>query len=123
MAPGLRRDDPPEFSVRSSIVTADVLVVRVEGQADLYNAPALRDELVRAVDTGASTVIVDLGGATFIDSMTLGVLLGAAKRLRPTGGQIRIVVDDAHIRRVFELTLLDQVFLLFDDLDAALATF
>jgi anti-sigma B factor antagonist len=122
MSPGLRHDDTPEFSVQSTTVTMDVVVVRVEGQADLYSAPALRDELIRAVDSGASTVVVDLGGVTFIDSMTLGVLLGAAKRLRPSGSQMRVVVDDPHIRRVFELTLLDQVFLLFKELDAALAT-
>ena len=42
--------------------------------------------------------------------MTLGVLLGAVKRLRPAGGGVSVVCTDPHIRRIFEITLLDRVF-------------
>ena len=47
--------------------------------------------------------------------MTLGVLLGAVKRLRPVGGGVSVVCIDPHIRRVFEITLLDRVFTLHAD--------
>jgi anti-sigma B factor antagonist len=49
------------------------------------------------------------------------VLLGAVKRVRPAGGSLSVVCGDAHIRRVFEITLLDRVFALHPDRDAALA--
>ena len=45
--------------------------------------------------------------------MTLGVLLGGVKRLRPQGGQLRVVVSQPGLRRIFEVTLLDRVFMLF----------
>jgi anti-sigma B factor antagonist len=45
--------------------------------------------------------------------MTLGVLLGGVKRLRPQGGQLRVVVGQPGLRRIFEVTLLDRVFTLF----------
>ena len=68
----------------------------------------------------AETLIVDLTGVTFIDSMMLGVLLSATRRARPNGTELRIVVDDPHVRRIFELTLLDHVMKLYPSVEIAL---
>ena len=51
---------------------------------------------------------------TLVDSTSLGVLLGAMKRLREHDGQIRLVVPRSEIRRVFEITMLDWIFPLFE---------
>ena len=117
---------PPDSSselhrlhVDSRVVGNDVTVVRLRGEADLHTAPMLRDALDDAIETGAGTVIVDLTGVTFIDSMMLGVLLSATKRTRPLGTELRIVVDDPHVRRIFELTLLDRVLKLYPSLERA----
>ncbi|HEX5584208.1 STAS domain-containing protein [Gaiella sp.] len=109
-------DDPSttrEQAVESIRRSTDVAVIVVHGQADLHTAPELREELHRVIDDGAFHVIVDLTDASFVDSMTLGVLLGGVKRLRPQGGQLRVVVDKPGLRRIFEVTLLDRVFTLF----------
>lgn len=90
----------------------DVAVLVLHGQADLHTAPELRSELHGLIDDGAFYVVVDLSDVSFVDSMTLGVLLGGIKRLRPQGGQMRIVVDRPGLRRIFEVTLLDRVFTL-----------
>ena len=109
-----------DFEVET-IDTGDPVVIAVHGQADLHTAPELRNAINAALDRGATGLVVDLSEATFIDSMTLGVLLGAVKRLRPAGGKVGIVCVDPHIRRIFEITLLDRVFSLHTDLDAARA--
>ena len=98
-----------------------VEVVRVRGEADLHTAPTLRNALNEAVERAPKAIVVDLTGVTFIDSMMLGVLLSASRRARPEGIELRIIVDDPHIRRIFELTLLDQVMQLYPSLDVALA--
>ena len=67
-------------------VSDRVTVIEVHGQADLHTASELRGAIGDAIDRGAVYLVVDLSEATFIDSMTLGVLLGAVKRLRPAGG-------------------------------------
>ena len=53
--------------------------------------------------------------------MMLGVLLSATRRAGPNGTELRIVVDDPHVRRIFELTLLDRVMKLYPSVEAALA--
>lgn len=97
------------------------VIVRLRGEADLHTAPVLRDVLADANETEPGVIVVDMTGVTFVDSMMLGVLLGATRETRPRGSDLRIVVDDPHVRRIFEMTLLDRVLRLYDDLDAALA--
>lgn len=109
-----------DFTVETARLADDTALIVLTGQVDLHTAPELRDELVGAIEDGALNVVVDLTGATFIDSMTLGVLLGAVKRLRPRGGRLRIVCADPNIRKIFEITLLDRVFSLYGTREAAL---
>ncbi|MEO5633713.1 STAS domain-containing protein [Gaiella sp.] len=86
-----------------------VIVITVRGEADLNEAPILRDALSDAIASRAQAIVVDMSGVTFIDSMMLGVLLGASRAAGPQGIDLRIVVTDPHVRRMFELTLLDRV--------------
>lgn len=110
-----------DFGVETLDGDGAVVTIAVHGQADLHTAPDLRDAMTRAIEGGANGLIVDLSDATFVDSMTLGVLLGAVKRLRPRGGKVAVVCTSPHIRRIFEITLLDRVFALHETLAAARA--
>lgn len=107
-----------EFSV-STHPAGDALTVAVAGQADLHTAPELRTVIGAAIDNGRHRLFVDLTAATFIDSMTLGVLLGALKRLTTVSGKLVIVCPDPHLRRTFEVTSLDRVLALAESWDDA----
>jgi anti-sigma B factor antagonist len=98
-----------------------VVIVAVGGDADLHVAPELRERLTATIDGGAQELVLDLSETTFLDSMALGVMLGAMKRLRARGGHLRLVVTRPDIRRIFEITLLDRAFPLHGDRQAALA--
>jgi anti-sigma B factor antagonist len=95
-------------------------LVALTGEVDLYTAPELKQELLRLVEAGAKRIIVDLTDTTFIDSTMLSVLLSTLKRLRPSGGQLGIVCSDRNIRKIFEITLLDRVFPIFESRDEAI---
>ena len=58
---------------------------------------------------------------TFLDSTALGVLVGALKRCREQGGELRLVVTEPRIVKIFEITGLTTVFRIVDSL-AALGT-
>ncbi len=98
----------------------DFAIVALQGEADLHTAPILRDGLEEAIESDDKVVVVDLSGVSFVDSMMLSVLLGASRRAHQRGTEVRIVVDDPHVRRIFELTLLDRILPLYVDLAAAL---
>ncbi|HXG74944.1 MAG TPA: STAS domain-containing protein [Gaiellaceae bacterium] len=110
------------FRVEEDAPAAGVVVLTVRGDADLHVAPELRDRLGAAVDSGARALVVDLSDTAFVDSMVLGVLLGASKRMRSRAGQVRIVAPRPELRRIFEITLLDRVLPLDVSLESALAS-
>jgi anti-sigma B factor antagonist len=87
----------------------DTWVVSVDGDVDLHSAPELRDRLASLGDTGAKHVVVDLTECEFLDSMGLGVLLGAKKRRARDHRELHIVVSSPDVRRIFEITMLDRV--------------
>lgn len=112
-----------EFRVEEDRPNAKTVVVAIHGDADMRAAGELRDRLGEVIEDSPRAVVLDLTGATFLDSMTLGIFLTAMKRVRARGGRFRVVAPRAEIRRIFEMTLLDRVFELDltrqDALDAA----
>jgi anti-anti-sigma factor len=99
---------------------ADAAVVSVAGDVDLHSAPILRDILTALADAEARTIVLDLSDATFLDSMALGVILAAQKRLAADNGGLELVVSTPDIRRIFEITMLDRMFDLHESRAAAL---
>jgi anti-sigma B factor antagonist len=108
------------FSIASETASDGAVAIALTGEVDLYTAPRFKDELVRAVEGGSRRVVVDLTDTTFIDSTTLGVLVGGLRRLRPDGGDLALVITDRNIRKVFEITGLDRVFAIHETRDEAL---
>lgn len=108
-----------EVSV-SSRPSGDRTVVHVSGEIDVYTAPTLREELAGLVDEGKTDIVVDLTDVAFMDSTGLGVLVGALKRVRTTGGELRLVIDQEKVLKVFRITALTQVFQIHPTLDEAL---
>src|SRR5262245_59373093 len=88
-------------------------VVVVDGDVDLHSAPELRERLASLTDAGVEHIVVDLSGSTFLDSMALGVLLAAKKRIAADGDRLDIVVSTPDVRRIFEITMLDRIFDLY----------
>ena len=110
-----------DFSVRTEPLSDDAYVIALAGEVDLYTAPEFKQELLDVIAKGAKHVVIDLSETTFIDSTTLGVLVGGVKRLRPTGGSLALVCTDQNISKIFEITGLDRVFTIHASRDEALA--
>lgn len=98
---------------------SDSFVVAAGGELDLYTSERLRDKLDDVLELGGRRILVDLTGTSFMDSTALGVLVGAAKALRSTGGQMVLVADDPRVTRVIEITGLERVFRIASSLPEA----
>jgi len=107
-----------QFKLATTDLGNGIFTIGVAGEVDLATAPELKQALAEVTSKGAHGILVDLSSATFIDSTTLGVLMGAVKRLRPEGGELAIACHDPNIRKIFEITLLDRVFNIFDTAEA-----
>ena len=110
-----------DFSVRTEQLAGDAYLIALTGEVDLYTAPEFKQELLDAIAKGAKHVVVDLSGTTFIDSTTLGVLVGGVTRLRTHDGQLSLICSDRNITKIFEITGLDRVFTIHATRDEAVA--
>ena len=109
------------FHIEDEAIDDDTHVIELGGEVDLYTAPEFKQQLLEVIGQGAKEVVVDFTETTFIDSTTLGVLVGGVKRLRPNGGRLSLVCSDRNIAKIFEITGLNKVFDIYDSRDAALA--
>jgi anti-sigma B factor antagonist len=89
------------------------------GDLDLATAPALREELVTASQSGTTLVVLDLGDVAFLDSVGVSVIVGGHKRLRHAGGRLHLAAPTSTVRRVLGLTRLDAIIPTFETLAEA----
>lgn len=106
------------FSIETTEIDG-IPVVTVSGEIDVATAPPLRDRLQSLSSSGKPTLVVNLLGVTFLDSTALGVLVGALKRCRESGGDLPLVIGEPRILKVFEITGLTGVFPIFDSVGEA----
>ena len=109
-----------DFEIADRKVDDDTHIVSVSGEIDLFTAPEFKQRMSAPIDAGRSKLVVDLSSTTFIDSSSLGVLIGAHRRLKGRGGRLVVACDSAPIVKTFRITGLDGVFTLVDSVEAAL---
>ncbi|HEB12389.1 MAG TPA: anti-sigma factor antagonist [Actinobacteria bacterium] len=97
-----------------------VMVLKLDGEVDVYTAPKLKSRLVDLVDQGKFKIVVDLEKVDFMDSSGLGVLVGGLKRVRSHEGAIALICTQENILKIFRITGLVKVFPIFDDQDQAI---
>jgi anti-sigma B factor antagonist len=80
-------------------------VVMLSGELDLGTIGALTDTLDRL----DGSPIVDLEGLSFIDSSGIRTLVIARKRMLKNGGDLVLLSPQPQVRRVLEITGLDDL--------------
>jgi len=98
----------------------DVPVVRTPEDIDITHASDFREALLAAAERGAGITVVDLSRTQFCDSAGLNALVAAHKRARAADGQVRLVVSDPHVLRIFAISGLDRVIPCHGDVGHAL---
>ncbi len=98
------------FDIKTEQLGDESYVIALAGEVDLYTAPEFKQQLLEVIAQGGKQVVVDFSNTTFIDSTTLGVLVGGVKRLRTNDGQLSLVCSDRNITKIFEITGLHRVF-------------
>ena len=91
------------LSVRAD-VDDGVARVTLAGELDLDRAGALADELGGLTTQGATAVVVDTSGLTFIDSSGLRALLTAREKLESAGATLQLSALSPAVERVLDMT-------------------
>lgn len=99
-------------------------IVALVGEHDAYSAERLEHELAALLEE-RRRIVIDLREATFVDSTTLSVLLGARARAEQSSLGFALLLPDrtyTQVNRILELTGLGPIFATFGKLNEALAS-
>jgi len=103
--------------------SSGVLVVQVDGQLIVGNRHELKDLIQAALEKGERRLLIDFSRTGYIDSSGLGALVSIAKRVRESGGELRLSGLNDDLRSLFELTKLDTLFAITETPEQALTSF
>ena len=100
----LRPDPGPSipFSVHVAPLAEGGMEVAVFGELDASVAPKMRDGLEQALGAQGD-VVIDLRACSFIDSMGIALLAGAATRLKDEGRHLVLRRVSRRVLRTFEV--------------------
>jgi anti-sigma B factor antagonist len=107
------------FAVDPRPAPAGITLVELSGELDI----AATSEVRTCVDTaaGGHGLVLDLSGATFLDSSMLKELLRASAELARSDTRLVLAAITPPVRRVLELTRTTELFTLADDRARAFA--
>lgn len=97
-----------------------VQVVTISGEVDLSTSPQVRDALLGCI-LGGSSVVVDLSQVAYIDSSGVASLVEAFQNAKSRSQGFVLANISETPMRVLQLARLDQVFIIHESVDAAVA--
>jgi len=108
----------------STETLSDVFVVTLtgslEGGPDTFE---IKDAVAKAVEDGATKVLIDMGKASFVNSTGIGVLVAVYSNLQKAGHAFKVCNVSDRARRAFVVTGVWSLFEVHDSRDEALAAF
>jgi anti-sigma B factor antagonist len=109
------------LKVKTRRLGAGTGVVELIGEVDVYSASQAKQKIHDLIEGGANHLVIDLSGTEYLDSTAMGVLVGVLRRVGESGGWVRLVGLKPRIRRLFQITRLDQILPIFETEEEALA--
>jgi anti-sigma B factor antagonist len=97
----------------------EVVVMRLGGELDLYNAEDIRAALLKAIAAEPRRIVIDMTAVEFVDSTALGVLIEARSRLGQDS--LRLAAPRPETRRTLQVSGLDRHLTVHDTVDEALS--
>jgi anti-sigma B factor antagonist len=96
-------------------------VLPLEGEIDLHVSPRVSASLGAMIENKPPRLVVDLSKVSYIDSSGLAVLIEGMQNVEAYGGKFILAGIQDNVKPIFEIARLDQVFIIFPHVDAALA--
>jgi anti-sigma B factor antagonist len=101
-----------------------VTILSLRGDLVIGEPEAMfKKTVTRLLEEGQVHLLVDMSQVGFLDSSGLGALVRAMTNSQKEGGQTKLLNAGPQVRRLLEMTKLDSVFELHEDLERAVSSF
>jgi anti-sigma B factor antagonist len=100
-----------------------VNVIEVAGHLDTNTSPDAESAINALIESGAQKVLINFAALEYISSAGLRVLLATAKKLKASGGDLKICSLNDTVQEVFDISGFSSILTVSKDQDEALAAF
>jgi len=115
-----QRGGPGGLHISVEQPSPGLIVVSPAGELDLSNSDAFEEAISDARAKGATALVLDLTGLTFMDSSGLRLLLDSWNESQLADRRLMLVVPkDGLVRRVLEISGTDAILPIVDQLSDA----
>lgn len=97
-------------------------ILSLDGRLDHAGAQIFQQKALELIADGARFLVVDCGGTSFVASMGIRALLVPTQEVSKLGGQLVLIGLNADLRRLFEVSGMNQMFQVHDSLESLKAT-
>jgi anti-anti-sigma factor len=101
--------------------SSSVTKVSFNGALNARSAEEAKQTFRSLLDQGVTQVVVDLQHVPFIDSSGLAALVSGLKTFGGDAANLKLAAPQSQARLLFELTMFDRVFDIYDTVDGAFA--
>ncbi|MGA8142398.1 MAG: STAS domain-containing protein [Candidatus Acidiferrales bacterium] len=110
-----------QIAIRRS---GDVVILDLQGRATIGPTnDSLSTSLRKLIDDGESKILLNLAGATQLDSSSISTIVRAFVSLRNRGGSMKLLDPRGNVKMVLEMLRLLNVIPNFEEESGALASF
>ena len=101
----------------------DVKILEFEGNLDTNTSPDAEATINELIESGSIMLLANFEKLNFISSAGLRVLLATAKKLRGTGGDLRICALNPTVQEVFDISGFGSILSVYHSESEALSSF
>jgi anti-sigma B factor antagonist len=98
----------------------DAMIIAISGDLDIVTSPQLDERLTQA-EADHSTILLDFGEVTFLDTSALAVIVGHWKTAEARGGTLALANARYRYTKTLWITGLADKLTLYDTVDEGLA--
>lgn len=84
--------------------SGEVRVLSFQGNLDTNTAPGAESQINGLIDAGVQKFLINFEKLDYISSAGLRVLLATAKKLKPSGGNLKICCLNQTVQEVFDIS-------------------
>jgi stage II sporulation protein AA (anti-sigma F factor antagonist) len=98
----------------------DKLIASLSGELDHHSAEEVRVKIDDRIERdNINKLVLNFNGVTFMDSSGIGVVIGRYKKLHMRNGKVCVTNIKSSVKRVFELSGMFKIIMLYDDVKQA----
>lgn len=101
----------------------NAIVIRMTGTLNISNASQFKEWLTTEFtsERGKRFIVLDMTDVESIDNFGLGIIVGVYKRFIMESRYLKIVSPNRNIKRLFELTGLDRIVKIYENVSEAIS--